>query len=192
MKRSSPRAASSVRECSSNLCSLFIAPRTGTALIRGACFHQPIVVRMNRSAIEFDPYRNWLNVSDAERPPGPYQILGLQVLESSPSRIRLAYEGQCQALRRAENQAEASVWQEVKGNLDAAFAILQDPQRKAILDAALRRKLPAITDFKAAAAAASPTAAPVACFHCRRENPAGRRFCGGCGKSLWEKCPRCG
>src|SRR6267142_4910590 len=40
--------------------------------------------------------------------------------------------------------------------------------------------------------AASQSAAVVACRQCRRENPAGRRFCGGCGQPLWEKCPRCG
>src|SRR5262249_50168184 len=32
----------------------------------------------------------------------------------------------------------------------------------------------------------------LACRHCRRPNPVGRRFCGGCGKPLWETCPRCG
>jgi Tfp pilus assembly PilM family ATPase len=41
-------------------------------------------------------------------------------------------------------------------------------------------------------AAALPATAPIPCLHCRRENPPGRRFCGGCGQSLWEKCPRCG
>jgi len=32
----------------------------------------------------------------------------------------------------------------------------------------------------------------VVCRKCQRENQAGRRFCGGCGGSLWQKCPRCG
>ncbi len=29
------------------------------------------------------------------------------------------------------------------------------------------------------------------CRHCQVENPPQRRFCGGCGQSLWEKCPAC-
>jgi type IV pilus assembly protein PilM len=31
----------------------------------------------------------------------------------------------------------------------------------------------------------------VVCRHCQVENPPQRKFCGGCGKSLWEKCPAC-
>lgn len=37
----------------------------------------------------------------------------------------------------------------------------------------------------------SSTASSVVCRHCRRENPASRRFCGGCGEGLWEACPQC-
>jgi type IV pilus assembly protein PilM len=29
------------------------------------------------------------------------------------------------------------------------------------------------------------------CRHCQVESPPQRRFCGGCGKGLWEKCPAC-
>jgi type IV pilus assembly protein PilM len=35
-------------------------------------------------------------------------------------------------------------------------------------------------------------AGTLTCLNCQRTNPASRRFCGGCGKSLWEKCPQCG
>jgi type IV pilus assembly protein PilM len=30
-----------------------------------------------------------------------------------------------------------------------------------------------------------------ACRHCQHVNPLGKRFCAGCGKPLWEQCPRC-
>ena len=29
------------------------------------------------------------------------------------------------------------------------------------------------------------------CRHCQAENPPQRKFCGGCGKGLWGKCPAC-
>lgn len=32
----------------------------------------------------------------------------------------------------------------------------------------------------------------VECRQCHRPNPQSRRYCGGCGASLWEKCPKCG
>ncbi|MCI0360931.1 MAG: pilus assembly protein PilM, partial [Planctomycetaceae bacterium] len=31
----------------------------------------------------------------------------------------------------------------------------------------------------------------VTCRHCHRASAANRRFCGGCGQSLWEICPQC-
>src|SRR6516162_7011864 len=30
------------------------------------------------------------------------------------------------------------------------------------------------------------------CLKCATENPAGKKFCGGCGSALSAKCPRCG
>src|SRR5262245_43623689 len=116
------------RAASSNLRRLFMAARNVATLIRAAhVLTSPDSVRMSSSVIEFDPYRTWLNVNDAERPPGVYQILGLQPLETSHSRIRLAYEGQCDAMRRVENGADPRLWEDVKRALDTAFAILQDP-----------------------------------------------------------------
>jgi type IV pilus assembly protein PilM len=35
------------------------------------------------------------------------------------------------------------------------------------------------------------TSTATICRHCQLENSSPRRFCGGCGKSLWEKCPAC-
>lgn len=31
----------------------------------------------------------------------------------------------------------------------------------------------------------------IECRHCQKENSSQRRFCGGCGETLWEKCPAC-
>ncbi|HZN36500.1 MAG TPA: pilus assembly protein PilM [Pirellulaceae bacterium] len=38
---------------------------------------------------------------------------------------------------------------------------------------------------------AASAAALITCRHCQRPNPPARRFCGGCGQSLWERCPQC-
>ncbi len=35
------------------------------------------------------------------------------------------------------------------------------------------------------------TSGVLRCPQCQRANPAGRRFCGGCGQSLWQRCPVC-
>src|SRR5262245_20339040 len=39
---------------------------------------------------------------------------------------------------------------------------------------------------------AAAAAALITCRHCQRPNPPARRFCSGCGQSLWERCPQCG
>ncbi len=31
----------------------------------------------------------------------------------------------------------------------------------------------------------------IVCRHCQKSNPVERKFCGGCGETLWEKCPAC-
>src|SRR5262245_52506601 len=64
-----------------------------------------ILCRMSQSVVEADHYSAWLNVRDRQRPVGPYQLLGLQPLESGQSRIQLGYEQQIDALRRVQNQA---------------------------------------------------------------------------------------
>jgi type IV pilus assembly protein PilM len=35
-------------------------------------------------------------------------------------------------------------------------------------------------------------ASTIVCLQCQRENGSDRRFCGGCGRSLWQACPQCG
>src|SRR5262245_49394335 len=148
---------------------------------------------MSTAAVEFDPYRTWLNISVSKQPPGPYELLGLAPLETSLSRIQLAYERQRETLRRVEGQAEPVLMQRLYRELEVAYAILVQPERKSLLDASLRRNANSHSPRKEASAAAVATAPDVViCRTCQRENPSGRRFCGGCGQELWEKCARCG
>ena len=41
--------------------------------------------------LDFDPYRTWLNVTDAARPLSAYAILRLPPLEDKEPRIRMAF-----------------------------------------------------------------------------------------------------
>ncbi len=147
---------------------------------------------MSSSVVEVDLYSVWLNVPEGPRPPGPYQILGLPPLEADQARIRLAYQRQDALLSRIIHQADRGVWETLRREVDAAYATLLDPERKSVVDASLHRKSARSSGPSAFSGAPSSAGATVICRQCRRENPAGRRFCGGCGQSLWEKCPSCG
>ena len=45
---------------------------------------------------------------------------------------------------------------------------------------------------KSQSVAAAAVAGTLTCRHCQRRNQSAQRYCGGCGQSLWEKCPKCG
>ncbi|HEY2411372.1 MAG TPA: pilus assembly protein PilM [Pirellulaceae bacterium] len=154
---------------------------------------------MVSAELEFDPYLQWLNVAPGSRPPSPYQILGLRSLESDANLIRLAYIQQDSALSRVVlNPTDRAPWERIRRELDAAYALLTDPERKAVLDASLRRKNGVASSLKPASGgngdgAAAPGAVDgVTCCQCQRPNPTEREFCGGCGQPLWDKCPKCG
>jgi Tfp pilus assembly PilM family ATPase len=137
--------------------------------------------------LDFDPYRAWLNISERERPLSPYQLLALAPLEPDARRIRLAYERQQSALERHAERADPQLWQAVHRELAEAFDLLCDPEQKAVLDAGIRRQSAA----PAPAGNSSPPPHQLTCGRCQRVNPGSRRFCGGCGASLWEVCPQC-
>ena len=145
---------------------------------------------MTVEALDFDPYRLWLNISEPQRPVGPYQLLTLTPLESDRNRIRAGYLRQQSAMLMQVEKADPVVWESINREIEEAFALLCDPEQKAVLDAGIRRK-------QGGGANGKPTAGPAAagvtvtCRHCHRASPTNRRFCGGCGKSLWEVCPQC-
>lgn len=155
---------------------------------------------MAETAIDFDPYRTWLNVQDFERPLSPYQILNLPVLETNLARIQAAImrqQAQLDSLRTSVSDAQ--LWQQVWDELQAAIAEISDPERKAVLDAALRRRgLGSVKNHVSSNSAngqepprAAASGSMVNCRHCSKENPSNRKFCAACGKPLWEKCPKC-
>jgi Tfp pilus assembly PilM family ATPase len=118
-------------------------------------------------------------------------------LESDPQRIRAGLQRQQAAMSMWVERADPQLWESVNNELEQSFNLLSDSEQKAVLDASLRRR--GIAGGNGAAngkshpvAAASVSAGTLTCRHCQRPNQATRKFCGGCGKPLWEKCPRCG
>jgi type IV pilus assembly protein PilM len=147
-------------------------------------------VPITLDALDFDPYRAWLNITDEERPVSPYRLLALAPLESDPNRIRAGYLRQQSAMLLHAERADPEVWGSVNQEIEEAYSLLCDSEQKAVLDATIRRK----TGSGPNGHVAVPSAAAgltVACRHCQRTSPATKRFCGGCGKSLWETCPNC-
>ena len=147
------------------------------------------------SVLNYDPYRVWLNVRDTDRPLNAYQILCLTALEKDQAKIRAAIERQQGLLEMQRLDADPAIWQAINDELEQGISTLLNPEQKAVLDAAIKRRMtPAAPKPTAGASAASGMAAGAAitCRHCKKQNPANRRFCGGCGKPLWEQCPSCG
>src|SRR5262245_58743521 len=138
-----------------------------------------------------DPYVVWLNIREPQRPLNAYQILGLAPLESDPTRIRSGYDRQKASLDTFSQQADPEQWNRVCREIDQALAVLSDPERKAVLDAAIRRSNGKPKNLKPASDAAATAGAAVTCRACQRANPAGRRYCSGCGQPLWQQCPNC-
>jgi type IV pilus assembly protein PilM len=144
------------------------------------------------SLVDFDPYRTWLGIQDAERPLNAYQLLGLAQLESNQHRIRVAIERQLAAIEQCRSEADEETWQIIHRELQEAIETLSDPEKKAVADALIRRKRGGGVAAPPADLRTEGTAAAVVnCRHCERPNASNRRFCSSCGKPLWEKCPQC-
>ena len=88
--------------------------------------------------MEIDPYRDWLHLADAGRPPNHYRLLGLAEFESDAGRIESAYGERMAVVRRYQVGAHMDVAQRVIGELSAAFACLTNAQQRLAYDTALR------------------------------------------------------
>jgi type IV pilus assembly protein PilM len=142
---------------------------------------------------DFDPYRVWLNIQEPRRPLDSYHLLGLVPLEGDPQRIRAGFQRQQAAMAMWVERADPQLWESVNQELERAFDLLSDAEQKAVLDAGIRRKSSALNGKpRSAAGHGANGGATLPCRHCGQNNQPSRRFCGGCGKPLWEKCPQCG
>jgi len=135
-----------------------------------------------------------LSVKQVRRPLSAYQLLGLEELEDDVATIRAAAGVQRMAIEAHRHEAPPAVWDQVYGELESAIEILLDPDRKAAYDAALQTQPPGNpADGDAPVGIGrSEAAGAIPCPQCHRPNPAGRRFCAGCGTHLWNTCYQCG
>lgn len=87
--------------------------------------------------MEFDAYRDWLQIPADRRPPDFYDLLGLPRFESDADRIRAASMRRSAEVRRFCLGAHGADANRLLGELAAAFACLADPARKAAYDESL-------------------------------------------------------
>ena len=157
--------------------------------------HDSDLSAMRLPPLGFDPYEAWLGIKSPERPLNPYQLLKLAPLDGDPSRIRLAIDRQRLLLAKHSGGTDGALWRAIHDEVEAAAAALLDPEQKAVVDAALKRKGAAAQQRQrpgdGEGAAKHGPLVQIQCPGCQRENPSSRRFCGGCGQGLWETCPQC-
>lgn len=145
----------------------------------------------SRIVAAVDPYRAWFRINHAARPLNAYQLLGLEPFELSREKIQTAADRRREQLRTQREAADAELWQRVHDELELAVATLTNVERRAVLDARLRRTGPG------KAASASPedlrrrAGGAITCPDCHAINVAERQFCSGCGRTLWDACPQC-
>ena len=86
----------------------------------------------------FDPYRQWLSITDPERPPNHYRLLGLELFEDDTERI---WEASMQRMAHVLefDPGPHCVWaRRLFDELEAARTCLSDRNRKRAYDESLR------------------------------------------------------
>jgi type IV pilus assembly protein PilM len=136
-----------------------------------------------------DPYRAWLDIRELHRPLNAYQLLDLSPLEADVTAIRVAAARQKAAMELRRAEAPPSVWKKVYREIETASDILLDPVRKVAYDRSLQSAEQAVPEAESVDVGQG---AGVVCRHCRAPNPAVRKYCGNCGKPLWQPCIECG
>lgn len=101
---------------------------------------------------EIDPYRDWLGIKSAHRPPNHYELLDLKTFESDRERIENAVMIEMAKVLRHENGPHAALATQIGRELEEAVRCLLDPGDKAAYDAELvmtpHAPAPAVGDFQ--------------------------------------------
>lgn len=92
-------------------------------------------------ADEFDPYRSWLGIRDAKRPPNHYRLLGLEAFEDDAEVISNAADRQMSHVRTFQAGKFSEVSQRLLNELSGARLTLLDVKRKKPYDEKLREEL---------------------------------------------------
>lgn len=90
----------------------------------------------------FDPYRKWLGISEANRPPTHYQLLAIEPTETDPDVIRAAVTQRSAYVRNFQAGKHADDATRLLNEIAAAEACLTNKEKRAAYDAELRAKAP--------------------------------------------------
>jgi hypothetical protein len=92
---------------------------------------------------KFDPYHEWLGIPAAEQPANIYRLLGIPVLEASPSVIENAANQRMAHLRTFQTGKHVAESQRLLNEVAAARVCLLNTEKKAAYDEELRKRLAA-------------------------------------------------
>ncbi|MDZ4780931.1 MAG: NPCBM/NEW2 domain-containing protein, partial [Planctomycetia bacterium] len=90
----------------------------------------------------FDPYRKWLGISEANRPPTHYQLLAIEPEETDPDVIRAAVTQRSAYVRNFQSGKHADDATRLLNEIAAAEACVSNKEKRAAYDAELKRKQP--------------------------------------------------
>ena len=91
----------------------------------------------------FDPYREWLGISDKIRSPDHYQLLGVARFETDLDRIQAEYDERMRRVRTFQTGPKSALSQQILTELSIAKVCLLDPKRREKYDRVLRAKIAA-------------------------------------------------
>ncbi len=86
----------------------------------------------------FDPYSQWLGITDPQRPPNHYQLLGLQLFESDTKVIEQAADDRMGLVRTYQTGRWSTESQQLLNELAFAKLCLIDPRKRERYDQQLR------------------------------------------------------
>ena len=110
----------------------------------------------------FDPYRTWLSIPEAERPPTHYQLLGVAPTEPDAEVIKEAALRQTSQVRVYQTGPHAEVCTRLLNEIAEARAVLLNKETRQAYDAGLQsppappRPAPAVAPAREPAPASPP------------------------------------
>lgn len=110
--------------------------------------------------MEFNPYREWLEIDAPVQGLDYYRLLGVPRFESDPDRLRQALDSAANRVRRVRPGGQLDAWQGLLDELAAIRRVLTDPAAKQRYDADLQAGTAPPVGTKPAVS--SPTAAATA------------------------------
>ncbi len=98
---------------------------------------EAVLPPMDAMPASFDPYTDWLGITDARRPPDHYTLLGIPRLESDAQVIAHAADVRMAKVRKIRPGQNAAEWGRLLDQLGAAKVCLSDQASRAAYDRSL-------------------------------------------------------